>query len=79
METERVIEIYADIIREATVEHMAPNWTLDLIEGGLDPEHMRMMARRWIEGEFQPADLAEDLANLSLAVEENAAEIIRTR
>lgn len=71
---EGVIEEYAAIIREATVEHLAPNWTLDLIEGGINPDALREMGQRWTEWGFEPLDFPARLEALADAVEVHRSE-----
>jgi len=65
---DQIIE-YAAIIREATGDLLAPNWTADLIDGGMNPSHLRTMAQRWREFEFEPQDFATRVEQLADAVE----------
>lgn len=71
---EGVCEEYAAIIVEATVENMAPNWTLDLIAGGVEPDHLREMGLRWTEWNYEPVDFPARLEALATAVEDHRSE-----
>lgn len=71
---EDVIVEYAAIVREATDEHLAPNWTLDFIAGGLDAAHMRVMADRWTEWSFEPASFADRVRTLADDVENERSQ-----
>jgi dsRNA-specific ribonuclease len=75
---EGVIEEFAAIVREATVEHLAPNWTLDFIAAGTDPAALREQARRWDEFGFEPIAFPARIEALADAFEalRTAGEVI---
>lgn len=59
---------YALVVLAASVEYCAPSWTSDLVLGGLDPEHINVMASRWIECDLEPAVFAARLQVLASAI-----------
>lgn len=62
---EDVAPMFATAIMRAAIELAAPVFANDLARGGLNGEHLRIMASRWEECDFEPLDFADDLLCLA--------------
>lgn len=52
---------FAELIERAAGEHGAGVFAADLAAGGAKAEHVEIMAHRWKNGDFEPADFADEL------------------
>lgn len=61
MYDEEIATRFAVLLHRAATFYGAPIFAAELAEKGADPEQVRIMAKRWEEGEFFPSSFAGDL------------------
>lgn len=67
---EDIATSFARLLTLLAHEHGAPLFAADLAEMGCRPQKLRLMAERWVEGDFSPVDAADLMRDFADAVQD---------